>query len=147
MEIIQSTNPIPMINEIAALILISTGILFNLFGCLGLVRLPDVYNRLQSATKCVTLGTCSILLGVLVWFGFVNIGIKALVAIPLLFFTSTVGAHALAKGSYKFGIRLGKRSVHDDYEAENRELLTRLKEEPQKPQRKTYRKTGETSEA
>jgi multicomponent Na+:H+ antiporter subunit G len=136
-----------MINEVVAIIFISIGILFNLFGCLGLVRLPDVYNRLQSATKCVTLGTCSILLGVLVWFGFVNIGIKALVAIPLLFFTSTVGAHALAKGSYKFGIRLGEKSVHDDYEAENRELPT-IKKEPEKARRKrTLRKTGETSEA
>jgi multicomponent Na+:H+ antiporter subunit G len=112
-----------MINEIIAIILISTGIMFNIFGCLGLVRLPDVYNRLQAATKCVTLGTCSILLGVIAWFGFVNIGVKALVAIPLLFFTSTVAAHALAKGSYKFGIRLGKKSVHDDYEAENKKTL------------------------
>jgi monovalent cation/proton antiporter MnhG/PhaG subunit len=59
--------------------------MFNLFGCVGLMRLPDVYNRLQSATKCVTLGTCSILLGVLIRYGFVSIGIKALVAIPLLF--------------------------------------------------------------
>lgn len=98
--------------------LIAIGILFNIFGCIGLIRLPDVYNRLQSATKCVTLGTCSILLGVLVRFGFINTGIKALVAIPLLFFTATVAAHALAKGSYRFGIKLGEKSVHDDYAEE-----------------------------
>ncbi len=48
----------------ATTIFISIGVLFNLFGCIGLIRLPDVYNRLQSATKCVTLGTCSILVGV-----------------------------------------------------------------------------------
>ena len=137
-----------MINEIIAIILISTGILFNLFGCLGLVRLPDVYNRLQSATKCVTLGTCSILLGVIAWFGFVNIGVKALVAIPLLFFTSTVGAHALAKGSYRFGIKLGRKSVHDDYEAENREFLS-IKEKEQEKQElgRKRKKTGEISDA
>ena len=59
-------------------ILISIGVLFNLFGCIGLIRLPDVYNRLQSATKCVTLGTCSILAGVAVHFGLIvtlNLGI------------------------------------------------------------------------
>ncbi len=124
----------------------STGILFNIFGCLGLVRLPDVYNRLQSATKCVTLGTCSILLGVLVWFGFVNIGVKALVAIPLLFFTSTVAAHALAKGSYRFGIKLGRKSVHDDYEAENRAFLSKEKKEQEKQKHKRpLRKTGKPS--
>ncbi len=105
-------------SELISTIFIATGIVFNLFGCVGLMRLPDVYNRLQSATKCVTLGTCSILLGVLIRYGFINIGIKALVAIPLLFFTATVAAHALAKGSYRFGIRLGEKSVHDDYREE-----------------------------
>jgi multicomponent Na+:H+ antiporter subunit G len=106
-------------SEIISIIFIATGILFNLFGCIGLVRLPDVYNRLQSATKCVTLGTCSILLGVLIKFGFVSIGIKALVAIPLLFFSATVAAHALAKGAYRFGIKLGEKSIHDDYKDES----------------------------
>ena len=91
------------------------GILFNLFGCLGLVRLPDVYNRLQSATKCVTLGTCSILLSLVFFFGFSAIGIKALVAIPLLFFSATVSAHALARGAYIFGVGLDRRTVKDDY--------------------------------
>ena len=106
------------VNIIISTVFIAIGILFNLFGCVGLIRLPDVYNRLQSATKCVTLGTCSILLGVLIRYGFISIGIKALVAIPLLFFTATVAAHALAKGSYKFGIKLGEKSVHDDYKDE-----------------------------
>ena len=109
----------PDANIIISTAFIATGILFNLFGCVGLVRLPDVYNRLQSATKCVTLGTCSILLGILVRYGFVGIGIKSLVAIPLLFFTATVAAHALAKGSYRFGIKPGDESVHDDYKDEH----------------------------
>ncbi|MCF8217679.1 MAG: monovalent cation/H(+) antiporter subunit G [Bacteroidales bacterium] len=101
-------------------IIITIGILFNLLGCLGLIRFPDVYNRLQSATKCVTLGTCSILLGVLIHYGFVEIGVKALLSIPLLFFSATVGAHALVKGSYKAGIKLGDKSVKDDYKEEVR---------------------------
>ena len=99
-------------------VIITIGVIFNFFGCLGLIRFPDVYNRLQSATKCVTLGTCSILLGVLVRYGFVEVGVKALVAIPLLFFAATVGAHALVRGSYIAGIRLGDKSVKDDYKEE-----------------------------
>ena len=55
-------------SELISNIIIGTGILFNLFGCLGLIRLPDVYNRLQAATKCATLGTCGILFGLLVRF-------------------------------------------------------------------------------
>ena len=33
--------------------LIGLGIAFDVVGCLGLLRLPDVYNRMQAATKCV----------------------------------------------------------------------------------------------
>jgi multicomponent Na+:H+ antiporter subunit G len=98
-----------------ASILIGLGVVFNLFGCIGLIRLPDVYNRLQSATKCVTLGTCSILLGVLFHFGWVGAGVKALLCIPLIFFGATVAAHALVLGAYRAGVPLGGKSVKDDY--------------------------------
>lgn len=110
-------------NNIIGIILLCVGVLFNLFGCLGLVRLPDVYNRLQSATKCVTLGTCSILLSLLFFFGLAEIGLKALVAIPLLFFSATVSAHALARGSYMFGVGLDKRTVKDDYKDRNKDAV------------------------
>jgi multisubunit Na+/H+ antiporter MnhG subunit len=52
---------------------------------------------------------------VLVRYGFIDIGVKALIAIPILFFVATVSAHALVRGSYIFGIPLGKKSVKDDY--------------------------------
>lgn len=102
-------------NETISYILIGIGILFDLFGCLGLLRFPDVYNRLQSATKCVTLGTWCILLGVFVQYGFSEIGIKALLSIPLLFFAATVAAHSLARGAYHYGFPMWDRSVKDDY--------------------------------
>ena len=84
-------------NNMVSLILISIGILFNLLGCIGIIRLPDTYNRLQAATKAVTLGCCSILLGVVFQFGLSDASTKALIAIPVLFFGSTVAAHALIR--------------------------------------------------
>ena len=105
-------------NEIISNVLIGVGVAFDFFGCLGLLRLPDVYNRLQSATKSVTLGTWSILVGVLIRYGFTGVGVKALICIPLIFFASTVAAHALVRGSYIFGIRLWDKSVIDDYKNE-----------------------------
>ncbi len=96
-------------------ILIGIGILFDFFGCIGLIRMPDVYNRLQAATKCVTLGTWSILLGLFLHFKFSATGIKALIAIPLLFMVSTAAAHSLARGAYLYGIKLWEKSVIDDY--------------------------------
>jgi multicomponent Na+:H+ antiporter subunit G len=102
-------------SNMISLIFITIGVIFNLLGCIGILRLPDTYNRLQAATKAVTLGCCSILLGVVFHFGLSDAGTKALIAIPILFLGSTVAAHALIRGTYLFGIRLGDKSVKDDY--------------------------------
>ena len=96
-------------------VLISVGLAFDFLGCLGLVRLPDVYNRLQAATKCVTLGTFSIMLGTFSIFGFTAVGIKALLCGLFLLLTSPTAAHALSKGAYRSGVKLWNQSVVDKY--------------------------------
>ncbi len=103
-------------SETLGIIIIGIGVAFNLFGCVGLLRLPDIYNRLQAATKCVTLGTCGILLGVFVYSGLTAVGVKALVGIVFIFLTSPTAAHALARGAHIFGIKLWDKSVCDKYE-------------------------------
>lgn len=107
-------------NEIIGVAFIAIGLFFNFFGCLGLVRLPDVYNRLQAATKCVTLGTCSILLALVLFKGFTAAGIKALLCIVFLLLTSPVAAHALARGAYKAGVKLWSGSVVDKYKEDGK---------------------------
>ncbi|MDD4894482.1 MAG: monovalent cation/H(+) antiporter subunit G [Candidatus Omnitrophica bacterium] len=102
-------------NEIAGLIFIVIGIAFNFFGCLGLVRFPDVYNRLHSSIKCVTLGTSSILFGLFLFKGFSPTGIKALLCIIFLVLTAPVSAHALARSAHKSGIKLWEKSACDKY--------------------------------
>ena len=96
-------------------IIIVIGVLFDLLGCIGLVRLPDVYNRLQAATKCVTLGTAFLLFGVFLIFGFSSTGIKSLLCAIFVLIASPTGAHALAKGSHKGGVKLWDGSVIDLY--------------------------------
>ena len=107
-------------SNIFGLIFIIVGLAFDLFGCLGLVRLPDVYNRLQAATKCVTMGTCSILFGSFLIVGFTAAGMKALLCIVFLMLTAPVAAHAIARGAHRSGIPLCSGSVVDRY-AEDRE--------------------------
>jgi len=102
-------------NEIAGLIFIVIGIAFNFFGCLGLVRFPDVYNRLHSSIKCVTLGTSSILFGLFLFKGFSATGIKALLCIIFLVLTAPVSAHALARSAHKSGVKLWEKSACDKY--------------------------------
>jgi len=103
-----------MIN-IVGLVFISIGLFFDFIGCLGLVRLPDVYSRLQASTKCVTLGTCSILFGVFLIQGFTAGGIKALLCMGFLLLTSPVAGHALARAAHKAGVKLWEKSVIDKY--------------------------------
>ena len=101
--------------DVIGLVFIVVGLSFDLFGCLGLVRLPDVYNRLQAATKCVTLGTCSILFGAFLIVGFSAAGIKSLMSIVFLILTSPVAAHAIARGAHRAGVKLWPGSVVDKY--------------------------------
>lgn len=107
-------------NEIMGVIFIIIGLGFDFFGCLGLVRFPDVYNRLQASTKCVTLGTCSILFGLFLFQGFNASGIKALLCIIFLILTAPVSAHALARGAHIWGVKLWKGSVCDRYADEGK---------------------------
>lgn len=107
-------------SNIIGLVLISVGFAFDVFGCLGLVRLPDLYNRLQAATKCITFGTCSILFGTFLIVGFTAAGIKSLLCIIFILLTAPTAAHAIARGAHKAGIKLWKGSVVDKY-AEDKE--------------------------
>jgi multicomponent Na+:H+ antiporter subunit G len=75
-------------NEPIGIALIFIGVIFDLLGGIGLARLPDVYNRLQAATKTVTLGTCLILIGVAVASGSTPIQIKAILALALVLVAS-----------------------------------------------------------
>lgn len=107
-------------NDIIGMIFIGIGLFFDFFGCLGLVRLPDIYNRLQASTKCVTFGTCSILFGAFLMLGFTAAGIKALLCIIFLVLTAPVSAHALARGAHIFGVKLWEKSVCDKYEEDKK---------------------------
>jgi len=103
------------------MVFIWTGILFNFLGVLGLIRLPDVYNRLQAATKCVTFGSAGLLFGIFILQGFTSFGFKTLLGIAFIFLTSPVAAHAIARASHRSRIPLCSESVIDMYE-KDREL-------------------------
>ena len=101
--------------------IIGIGLAFDLFGCIGLVRLPDVYNRAQAATKCVTLGTCMVLVGLAV-LGFgagriesVRWAVKALLCAVFVLLTSPVAAHAVCRGAYLSRVPLWEGSVTDEF--------------------------------
>jgi multicomponent Na+:H+ antiporter subunit G len=102
-------------SEIIGYILIIIGIFFDISGCIGLVRLPDVYNRLQASTKCVTLGTILLLVGVALISDVAALNAKAIICAVFILITSPTAAHAIAKGAYASGVKLWENSVVDKY--------------------------------
>ena len=98
------------------LALIGAGVLFDLLGCVGMVRFPDVYNRLQAGTKCVTLGVCLILIGTMILSDATPMRLKTLLCMAFILVTSPTAAHALARAARHSGVRLWEHSVVDQFE-------------------------------
>lgn len=110
---------------------IVVGVCFSLLGCLGLVRFPDLYNRMQAATKGVTMGACGLMLGILLLKGFSVMGIKALICAIFIFLTMPVAAHALARGSLFFGIKMWHKTELDKFGPEKigKEQIEKISQE------------------
>ncbi|GAB6102142.1 monovalent cation/H(+) antiporter subunit G [Thermococcus atlanticus] len=118
-------------NAVSALgeLLVLFGVFFYFLSALGLIRMPDVYNRMQTATKSATLGSLGVIIGTGVWavgeglhWGWIT---KTLVIAVFLLLTNPISAHALIRGAYKSGIPLWEGSVVDRY----REALEESREE------------------
>lgn len=61
------------------------------------------------------MGTCGILLGLLVFKGFTATGLKALLCLVFIILTAPVSAHALARGAYRSGVKPWEGTVIDEY--------------------------------
>ena len=94
-------------------VVVGFGTIFLFLGGLGILRLPDVYNRLQAGTKCTTLGAFCTIVGV----GIVEPDwiCKALVVAVFVLLTNPISAHALARASYKSAVRLYDGTVVDKW--------------------------------
>ena len=71
-------------NEIIASLLIVVGALFMLLAAVGIVRMPDLFTRMQAASKASTLGVSALLLAVAVHFMRLGITSRALVTLSLI---------------------------------------------------------------
>ncbi|MCU7843025.1 MAG: monovalent cation/H(+) antiporter subunit G [Candidatus Thiodiazotropha sp. (ex Monitilora ramsayi)] len=84
------------------------GAAFTLLGALGLVRMPDVYNRIQAGTKAVTLGALSLILGIGLlypqWWS------KLLVISLLILVTNPLGSSTIARALLMAGVAPWKKA-------------------------------------
>lgn len=94
------------------LMLIGTG--FLLLAAIGIVRMPDLYMRMQTATKAATLGVGFMIMSLGIYFGDSAITIRVLLVIAFLFITAPVAAHVIGRSAYFVGVPLWEHSVVDE---------------------------------
>ena len=91
--------------DLASWGLIVAGCFFILTGAIGMLRLPDVFTRMHSASLIETLGAGFLFAGLMLQAGFTQVTLKLLFILLLFFFTGPVITHALAQAALEFGIK------------------------------------------
>ena len=103
-----------LISEIIGNLMLITGALFLFSAGLGVLRMPDTYNRIQTGTKATTLGTIMILVGL----AFLHPAwtFKLIILIFFVMLTNPVSSHALARASHSIGTHETETTVIDQLE-------------------------------
>ncbi len=91
------------------------GALFLFSAGLGVLRMPDTYNRIQTGTKATTLGTIMVLVGIA--FLHPSWTLKLIILIFFVMLTNPVSSHALARAAHTIGIRETKTTVVDQLDS------------------------------
>jgi multicomponent Na+:H+ antiporter subunit G len=88
--------------EFIGSLLVLLGAVFHFSAGLGMLRMPDVYTRMQAGTKATTLGNALVLAGLAVhhpsW------GLKLLIIVYFVMMTNPVSSHALARAAHRIRI-------------------------------------------
>ena len=99
----------------ATLALVVVGLFFTLSGVVGIVRMPDVYCRIQCSSKTITMGALPVLVALVVAEGPVSsYGGRALIVAVLLLVINPASSHSLARAAYKRGVPMWPGAVRDE---------------------------------
>ena len=105
--------------DIISCVFLAVGLFFSFVGVLGLIRMPDVYGRLQASTCIPTLGNICLIVGGVIYA--IGTGmdtatvVKLLVIMLMILCTNPISNHSLLKGAYNGGIKPVREMVIDDY--------------------------------
>src|SRR3990172_1597628 len=99
--------------EIIGTLLLVSGAAFCALGVYGMMRLPDIYNRLHAAGKVMTFGAGGVLLSLL-FLAPPRAGLKGLATAAFLILTAPAVTHVLARAAYRLGVPLAPQTGRDD---------------------------------
>jgi multicomponent Na+:H+ antiporter subunit G len=99
---------------VLAAALAATGVGFSLSGAVGILRMPDLYTRIQCSSKTITMGALPVLAALVVGEGWRSAYAgRALFVAVLLLVVNPLASHALARAAYKRGVPLWSGTVVD----------------------------------
>jgi multicomponent Na+:H+ antiporter subunit G len=101
-------------NDLVAAVLVLGGATLMLLAAIGIVRMPDLYTRMQASAKAASLGSGLALLAAAFHFAELSVVVRALLAIGFIFLTAPISAHMIARAAYFVGVGLWDRTVVDD---------------------------------
>lgn len=100
--------------ELVSMLLLVIGSVFLFLAALGLVRMPDVFLRMSSATKGATFGVGATMLGAALYFNNLAISVQALATVAFVLLTTPVAAHMIGRAAYFDGVPMWKQTHIDD---------------------------------
>ncbi|WP_027881963.1 monovalent cation/H(+) antiporter subunit G [Meiothermus rufus] len=95
-------------------LLVSGGVFFLFVAAVGVVRMPDLYNRMHATSKAGTLGVGLILLAVAVFYQELSVAARALSGLAFIILTAPVAAHALGRAAYLSGVKPSEETYVDE---------------------------------
>ena len=104
--------------ELIAYVLLGIGSACALIGAMGIVRFPDVYNRIHANTVVVVGGAILTMIGAGILGGLSIFTLKVIVIVIFIFLTNPVSSHAIARAAHRSGVKLWRRSVVDKLKEE-----------------------------
>lgn len=103
---------------VAGLVLFAS--LVMLIGAIGVVRMPDLLTRMQSATKPVMLGTALLAFAAALAYFSIEVTVRAVLIAGFYLITAPAAAHAIARAAYLSGVPLSSHSVRDEWRSGER---------------------------
>lgn len=100
--------------EIVIAMLWLAGSALALLAALGILRMPDVFTRMQASTKASTLGLGCLLLGAGLQLGDFPSLIRVASIGAFILLTTSVSAHVIARASYLADVPLWEGTVADE---------------------------------
>ena len=89
----------------ATILLVLLGLFFTLVSTVGVLRLPDIYSRVHTASEADTLGAGFTLAGVALALGWSTTTLKTVLLLFFIFVTNPTAAHAISRAAHEDGIQ------------------------------------------